>query len=160
MLGLLASVALALPPTTAGAASARTAEQALMAHLHGEGGVSVEGGYDPEFVRLDYENQKLMDGVDVLDADPVCSCQDNSGAAYATETVRADASRHLIRVWRPGDRDTPPWTVDLRLIQGRWKIYDVVDSGGSVRARLVRHNACARERISRRQDVTPCALSP
>jgi hypothetical protein len=159
--GLLAWVALTLAPAGAGASSARTAEQALLAHLHGEGGVSVRDGYDPGFVRLDHDNQQLMDGVDVLDEDPACNCQDNAGAAYQIKTVRADASRHLIQVWRPKEKKTPPWTVEMRLIGGAWKIYDVVSaSGHSVRAELVRHNTCAREHIARHQDVTPCALLP
>jgi hypothetical protein len=99
-----------------------------------------------------------MDGVDVLDEDPACNCQDNAGSAYEIKTVQADAGRHLIQVWRPKEKNTPPWTVDMRLINGAWRIYDVLYPGGrSVRAKLIRHNACARAHIARHQDPAACA---
>jgi hypothetical protein len=153
-----AGAALAMAVAVAGGAQAKGAqgaEQALWAHLKGQASAQADGGYEHGFWRLVEENGRLADGVDVMDADPVCQCQD-SGRAFQVKTVRAEPRRQVFRVLDPKDRTTKPWLVDMRLIGGKWRVWDVVDDRGSVRALLVSHNRCMRERKAKGLDVDRC----
>ena len=123
-------------------------------HLAKGLGVSEED-FDPSFLKLDTDNQKLLDGEDVLDSDPVCQCQDTVGK-YRVTGKPDGVDRYVAIVGKVGGKST--WQVILQKINGAWKIYDVVDQRGSVRALLERHNACAREKIAHHQDVDVCSL--
>ena len=90
--------------------------------------------FDPALTKLDQDNGKLFDGVDVLDADPVCQCQDVGGKYRFTGRMAAD--RYVATVSREGE--TASWQVIWKRIGGRWLIYDVVDDTGSIRGLLER----------------------
>jgi hypothetical protein len=109
--------------------------------------------FDPALTRLDQENGKLFDGVDVLDADPVCQCQDVGGTYHYT--TRREGAGWVATVSRT---DTPgtTWKVIWKKIGGRWRIWDVVDETGGIRGLLERHNKCAREKIAHHLSVEPC----
>ena len=130
-------------------------EAALRMALADNAGVTVQGGYDASFLKLDHDNQTLFDGEDVLDADPVCQCQD-TGGHYRIRTVFQTADRYTAEVSDQGRPDR--WRVLMRTVRGVWKVYDVIDARGSVRALLERHNACARERLAAHRNVDACAL--
>jgi hypothetical protein len=126
----------------------------LQHHLYHGDGVSPAGHFDPSFLKLDYENQTLFEGVDVLDADPVCQCQDN-GAHYRVNGRMDGPDRYIATVSMIGEPAS--WQVIMHRTSAGWTFYDVIDDRGSVRAVLQRHNACARERLARHQSVDPCA---
>jgi hypothetical protein len=99
--------------------------------------------YVPDFPILMDENGKLASakggGVD-LDYDPVCQCQDSGGAyRYLSGAQRGEFFDAKVNDNEPGQA---PWTLVLKQTPAGWRIYDVVDSTGSVRSRLERHNAC------------------
>jgi hypothetical protein len=99
--------------------------------------------YDPEFPRLMDENGKLSatkgGGVD-LDYDPVCQCQDSGGAyRYLSGAQNGDFFDAKVNDDGPGQA---PWTLVLKQTPAGWRIYDVIDSSGSVRSLLQRHDAC------------------
>jgi len=119
----------------------------------GDKGMLGQSYFDPALTKLDEDNGKLFDGVDVLDADPVCQCQD-VGGKYRYTVRRAGSDRYVATVSREGVKGS--WQVIWKRIGGRWLIYDVVDDGGSVRGLLERHNNCAREKIAHHQGVEPC----
>jgi hypothetical protein len=95
---------------------------------------------DPTFERLMTENGRLAQGIDLLDADPVCQCQD-SGGHYQLLSVTPDGAMTNVRIGLDGGS---PYTLVLRQSGARWLIYDVIDADGSLRAQLTRHNACMR----------------
>jgi hypothetical protein len=59
--------------------------------------------------------------------------------ALAPLSVRVDAGTGA-----PATPLRAPYTLVLRLSGARWLISDVSDSHGSLRAQLIRHNACMR----------------
>ena len=126
----------------------------LRHHLADATGVSAAGHFDPSFLKLDADNQRLFDGLDVLDADPVCQCQD-SGGHYRITGHTQGPDRYVATVNRDGEPGH--WQVIMHRNRGTWTFYDVIDDRGSVRALLQRHNTCARERLARHQSVDPCA---
>jgi len=95
---------------------------------------------DPAFRKLMDENGRLAQGVDLIDADPVCQCQDSGGHYRLLSVTPAGAATNA----RIGQADGGPYTLVLRQTDGRWLISDVIDAGGSLRAQLIRHNACMR----------------
>lgn len=149
MLTVMATQALAAP--------AAGPEAMLKKHLGEVYGVSAKGGFEAGFLKLDDENQRLFDGIDVLNADPVCQCQD-SGAHYRVAGHMDGADRYVATVRTADEPRT--WQVIMRKIGPAWKFYDVIDEQGSVRARLERHNACAKAKRARRQSIDPCAELP
>lgn len=121
----------------------------------GEKGMLGVKYFDPALTKLDQDNSRLFDGVDVLDADPICQCQDVGADTYKWSGRSEGPDRWVATVSRS---DVPrPWQVIWRRIKGRWVIYDVVDETGSIRTQLVRHNACAREKIARHQKPDSCS---
>jgi hypothetical protein len=108
--------------------------------------------FDPALTKLDQDNSKLMDGVDVLDADPVCGCQD-VGGTY-TWSGKSVGDRWIATVGNAEVKGT--WQVIWKKIGGRWRIYDVTDERGSIRGLLERHNKCAREKIAQHQKPDAC----
>jgi hypothetical protein len=112
--------------------------------------------YEPTFAKLLNDNGALAsahaEGVD-LDYDPVCQCQDGPGHIRlrsvepgAQQLVKA----HVAGPDCSGDRaECSDYVIVLGRTPGGWKIHDVVDSTGSVRGRLIRHNACLRRSHSR-----------
>jgi hypothetical protein len=103
--------------------------------------LSAHGGYDPSFSALMAENGRLAQGVDLVDADPLCACQDTGGHYSLTalsQTGPNDASAHIA-----GGGE--PVTAILKRTAGAWHVYDVVDAQGSFRAQLIAHNACMRK---------------
>ena len=110
--------------------------------------------YDRVFAKLMDDNgalaSKRFGGVD-LDSDPVCQCQDDPGglrikSVTGRTAIAADVS--MIMPCDKGSNQCGLYTIVIRRIAGAWKIYDVVDSLGSNRSMLTRHNACLRARLS------------
>jgi hypothetical protein len=101
--------------------------------------------YDPAFVTLMDDNGALAGaknaGAD-LDYDPVCQCQE-SGGTYRYLSGAQNGAFFNATV-TDSDQGQKPWALVLEKAAAGWRIYDVVDSGGSVRTRLTRHNACLR----------------
>lgn len=101
---------------------------------------------DPGFQRLQDDNGHLAQssgfGED-LDSDPVCECQDYGGSYTMTSLTRRGSEFADARI-RQGGEPVNDYTIVLRLAGGIWRIYDVIDSEGSTRAMLTRHNACMR----------------
>jgi len=101
--------------------------------------------YDPALVKLMDDNGALAGaknaGAD-LDYDPVCQCQDSGGTYRYLSGVQKGAE--FDAKVTDNDAGQQPWTLVLKRTANGWRIYDVVDSGGSVRTRLTRHNACLR----------------
>ena len=106
--------------------------------------------YDPVFDKLMNENTTLAmkhgGGVD-LDYDPVCQCQDDAGPLQvgAVRQTAPDAAELHMKSWcETKGAECRGYLILIRRTGGGWRVYDVVDQGGSVRAMLVRHNACLR----------------
>jgi hypothetical protein len=99
--------------------------------------------FDASFEALQDENGRLAgkNGDADLDYDPVCQCQD-SGGAYRYVSGAAGAGGMFNAA--VADADTH-WTLVLQPVAGSWRVYDVIDSQGSIRAMLLRHNACMRK---------------
>jgi hypothetical protein len=99
--------------------------------------------YDPTFVKLMNDNGALAGakggGVD-LDYDPVCQCQD-SGGAYRYLSGAENGAYFEARV-TDNEQGQQPWTLVLENTPGGWRIWDVVDTSGSLRTWLGKHNAC------------------
>ena len=110
--------------------------------------------FDPALTKLDQDNGRLFEGVDVLDADPVCQCQD-VGGTYRWSGRSEGPDRWVATVSRTDEKT--PWQVIWKRISGRWRIYDVVDDTGSVRGKLERHNKCAREKKAHHQSTDACS---
>jgi hypothetical protein len=131
-----------------------SADDVLHKHFAKAAGVSQQGDFEATFLRLDHDNQRLFDGLDVLDYDPVCQCQD-TGGAYQVSGRSDGADRYIATVRMTGAPRS--WQVIMRKVAGAWKFYDVIEARGSIRALLARHNACARARRARGQSVDRCA---
>jgi hypothetical protein len=148
---------LGAPLTAVAEPSAPQTMAAIMATFKSSEAMSAvkhyEGFWDPSFRKLDTDNSKLMDGEDVLDSDPVCQCQDVGGVYHYTGKLTAP-DRYVATVSRDGDKAT--WQVILKKLKGGWKIYDVVDDQGSIRGKLERHNACARNKLAHHQKPDSC----
>jgi hypothetical protein len=108
--------------------------------------------YDPAFARLITDNGRLAGtkagGVD-LDDDPVCGgCQDGPDDLRVVSIDPKGEDRADLHMAGPDCGAKPPectrYVIVIQRMSGRWKIFDVVDGGGSVRAMLMRHNACLR----------------
>ncbi|HXQ09395.1 MAG TPA: hypothetical protein VN805_00175 [Caulobacteraceae bacterium] len=102
--------------------------------------------YDPAFVKLMDDNGALAGaknaGAD-LDYDPVCQCQDLGGVyRYVSGAPKGSFFDASVT---SNAADQKPWTLVLQKTSAGWRLYDVVDTGGSVRTRLTRHNACLRK---------------
>jgi hypothetical protein len=108
--------------------------------------------YDPAFVKLMNDNGALAGakggGVD-LDYDPVCQCQD-SGAVYRYVSGAPKGAFFDAKV-TDNDAQQQPWTLVLEKTPAGWRLYDVVDTTGSVRTWLARHNACLRAAKTEKQ---------
>jgi hypothetical protein len=136
---------LAVSPAALAASAPQTAQafaQRLVQRMNTDRWVKAGGArdIDPSFQRLMDENDRLAQGVDLLDADPVCQCQD-SGGRYRLLSVTPNGAMTNVRI---GLDQGAPYTVVLRQSDARWLIFDVIDSDGSLRAQLMRHNACMR----------------
>ncbi len=110
--------------------------------------------YDSAFAKLIDDNgalaSKRLDGPD-LDSDPVCQCQDDPGGLRiksVTSPTAIAADVNMIMPCDKGPNQCGQYTIIIHRIAGAWKIYDVVDSLGSNRSMLTRHNACLRARLS------------
>jgi hypothetical protein len=112
-----------------------------------------EAFYDPEFSRLIKDNRTLASrrwGGEDMEDDPVCQCQDDPGGIRVTSVRQrqgdfADVSARVECAETPG---CGSYVIVLRRIGRLWKIHDVIDSAGSRRAWLTRHNACMRSSLS------------
>jgi hypothetical protein len=113
--------------------------------------------YDPEFTRLMDENESfgpLVEGVVDLDYDPLCTCQTKAGfVRISSISTRLDGTaeikaRHCYPADNSGKTKIPETCSNadliIKRIGGAWRLYDVLDPG-SIRQRLVRHNACLRK---------------
>jgi hypothetical protein len=112
--------------------------------------------WDPEFTKLDEDNSKLMDGVDVLDDDPVCGCQDVGGHYHFTGKMTGP-NDYVATVSMDEEPKGAPWQVIWKRMAGKWLIYDVIDDTGDIRQLLIKHNACARAKIAAHQPTNSCA---
>jgi hypothetical protein len=113
--------------------------------------------FDPSFEALQDENGRLAGkaGNADLDYDPVCQCQDSGGAYHYVSGAVATGGLFNAAV---ADADTH-WTLVLKPVAGSWRVYDVVDSQGSIRAMLTRHNACMRK-YTTDADLVKCFGDP
>ena len=141
----LIAALLATSPAALAAAAPQTAQafaERLVQRMNTDSWVKAKGArdIDPAFQKLMDENDRLAQGVDLLDADPVCQCQD-SGGHYRLLSVTPNGATTNARI--SVDRGAP-YTLVLRQSGARWLISDVIDSGGSLRAQLIRHNSCMR----------------
>lgn len=107
--------------------------------------------YDPAFTRLMTDNGRLAGrwgGGPDLDYDPVCQCQDDPGG-LVVQSVNERSGGFADIVMTSGAQEAPPeradYTIVLQHAPNGWRIYDVIEMTGAVRARLERHNACLRE---------------
>ncbi len=114
--------------------------------------------WDPEFTKLDEDNSKLMDGVDVLDDDPVCGCQDTGGHYKFTGHLEGPDKYVAVVSIIPdaNNQEQPSWQVIWKRIGGKWLIYDVIDDTGDIRQLLEKHNACARAKIAAHEKPDSC----
>jgi hypothetical protein len=102
--------------------------------------------YDPAFVKLMDDNTTLANAKNAgedLDYDPVCQCQD-LGAVYRYVSGAPKGGFFDAKV-TDSAVDQTPWTLVLQKARTGWRLYDVVDTSGSVRTRLTHHNACLRK---------------
>ena len=108
--------------------------------------------YDPGFVKVMNDNDTLASakgaGED-LDYDPVCQCQD-SGGVYRYVSGTQNGAFFDARV-TDNAADQSPWTLVLTRTKTGWRIWDVVDSTGSLRTWLTKHNACLRAAKTEKQ---------
>jgi hypothetical protein len=111
--------------------------------------------YEPSFKKLMDDNGKLFDGVDAVDADPVCQCQD-MGGKYKWSGKLAGPDKWIASVSRDDVKE--PWQVIWHKTGGRWLIYDVVSEHVSLRGLLERHNSCARAKMAKHQKTDDCSL--
>jgi len=100
--------------------------------------------YDPSFSQLMSDNTALSekaDGPD-LDYDPICQCQD-TGAIYRYASGKPDGTHYDVSV-TSNDKEQGTWTFVLADSPTGWRVYDVIDQSGSLRAKLTKDNACIR----------------
>ena len=123
----------------------RRAQNAYEARVHAD-------FYDPTFVKLMNDNDTLAakkGGGEDLDYDPVCQCQD-SGGVYRYVSGQAKGG-FFDAVVADNAADQKPWTLVLKKTAAGWRIYDVVDTTGSLRTWLGKHNACLRAARTEKQ---------
>jgi hypothetical protein len=108
--------------------------------------------YDPGFVKVMDDNDTLASakgaGED-LDYDPVCQCQDSGGVYRYVSGVQNGAFFDAKVTDNAADQS--PWTLVLVRTATGWRIWDVVDSTGSLRTWLAKHNACLRSAKTEKQ---------
>lgn len=108
--------------------------------------------YDPEFIRLMDENESygpLIEGIVDVDHDPLCACQTSNGFfRVSSMSPRKDGAVEIRadHCYPADDRVKTSESCDavdmvIKRIDGAWRLYDVLEPG-SLRQRLVRHNAC------------------
>ncbi|HWE44594.1 MAG TPA: hypothetical protein VG407_01085 [Caulobacteraceae bacterium] len=147
----------AMAPTSAGDTPEPLMRKIMASYRDSAKGSSAAIGqnyFDPALTKLDRDNGRLFDGVDVLDGDPVCQCQD-VGGTYKW-TGHSEGRDRWVAVVSRSDMKTP-WQVIWKRIGNRWGIYDVIDETGSIRGLLERHNRCAREKLAHHQKTDACA---
>jgi hypothetical protein len=131
----------AAPP--ASIAAARTTVLRLIAKMNTTAWVSARTpqGIDPSLQRLEDDNSHLADGVDLMDADPVCQCQDSGGHYHLVSLTPAGADMANARIAQDG---SDPYTLVYHRVGAKWLIYNILDDDGDFRAALTKHNACMR----------------
>ncbi len=101
--------------------------------------------YDPGFLKLMNDNGALAGknggGVD-LDYDPICQCQD-SAVRYRYVSGQPNGQFFDAKA-ASDDSSQKPWTLVLIDTPKGWRLYNVIDDSGDVRAWLTRHNDCLR----------------
>lgn len=101
--------------------------------------------YDPGFLKVVDDNSQLAadksGGVD-MDYDPFCQCQEG-GAIYSVVSGHADGAHYDVVV-KTNDKAHATWTFVLVDSATGWRVFDVIDQSGDVRAELTQHNACLR----------------
>jgi len=102
---------------------------------------------DPSFAGLMKENAELFgaEGEADLDYDPICQCQDIGGGYVLVDGKPTDDGGGYVAHMRYGKgKDQVDWQLVLKPIGGAWKVYDVIDQSGSVRALLTKHDECVK----------------
>jgi hypothetical protein len=99
--------------------------------------------YDPSFAKLMDDNSTLAakQGDADLDYDPICQCQDSGGTYRYVSGAAAPGGLFHARIAGVGGQS---WTIVLTPSASGWRIYDVIDQTGDLRAWLAQHNACMR----------------
>lgn len=101
--------------------------------------------YDPQFAKLINDNRTLAsrEGNEELDHDPVCQCQAEPGRIRILGIQHRPNSFANVKL--ASNCDQPGgcvvYTMVLHRTGGVWKIYDIIDQGGSNRAWLSQDNA-------------------
>jgi uncharacterized protein DUF3828 len=117
---------------------------------------------DPDFMHLMKENAELFgaEGDADLDYDPICQCQDfvaSSIYVLVDGKPSDDGGGYVAHIRRGKGKDQVDWQLVLKPIGGQWKVYDVIDQGGSVRAWVTRHNECVKAAKRDHKSIDDCA---
>jgi len=104
---------------------------------------------EPGFVKLMDDNGALAGargGGPDLDYDPLCQCQDAPEDLHVVSAARRGAAAAIVsmKVACGGPNGCTMFDIALRRGRHGWRVHDVMERAGSVRARLIRHNACLR----------------
>jgi hypothetical protein len=101
--------------------------------------------YDPDFLKIINDNAMLAadksGGMDI-DYDPLCQCQ-GAGPTFSVVSARADGARYDVVV-KSDEKEQGTWTFVLVPSRPTWRVWDVLQPTGSMRAMLTQHNACLR----------------
>lgn len=93
-----------------------------------------EQWFDPVLLAAMKENDDLTpdDEVGAIDYDPVCQCQDFAGMQSRVTGAQFDSATSatgLVDLWW-GTDDKRQLRIELRLVNGQWRIHDIHNSEG------------------------------
>ena len=93
--------------------------------------------FDPSTLQLMRDNERFAKATGyegALDWDPFCACQDSSPVHWFinVHVTGATTARAVIR------GAAKPITIKLVMVNGSWRIHDILEDGGSIRADYIR----------------------
>jgi len=95
---------------------------------------------DPAFSTIMTQMDMLQkeDPTAAYDYDVFCQCQDYDNQTFSLVSDRMTGTSRYEATVRGSDKDTKPWKYVLAPVGGTWRITDVIDESGSVRAGMLR----------------------